>query len=667
MATIRDMCDRVAWIDDGRVREIGPPNIVCGHYETELTESFDVIKELAESGVPTSQNMLGCIYRDGDKVEQDLDLAVYWFEEAIKRDDDNAKINLADMIVSNTISDDWNKALELYMSAAQKGNRDARNKLSNLLTREKSDIGKEVVDDFSKILPSGNHWLFFDYAELLTKIAWNGDDRTEAFKWYMKSAENGNINAMYQISMMYKNGNGPKKDDAEHLKWLHMAADGVTQSQLILGDMYRDGIKLESNEKEAFRWYEAAAKNNNPDAIYQIAMMCREGRGVEKSIEESDRWFKLYFEHSLFRYINILADSFSHSRNGVYNPDLGMKWYSVNAKHNNPESEYQVALLALNGKNSFTLEKSISFLESAAKKNHFGSANQLLNLGGLGLIGDKILKNAIDCMEKIAKDGNPWAANVIGRMYADGRIVEVNTNNAIMYLKMASHCGISVSMQKLGEMYRNGTHVDQNVNEAIMWFRKGIVANNVWSAVSLVNMYGSGAAEKDDLDIAIRGLENMSLRGDVTAMRMLGSFYRSGTAVEADAEKALKWLSTASKFGDETSKHMIGEMYRDGIGVEKNASEALKWFKYAAKHGNIHSILAIIWMREAGKADDTSFEYAMKRLEQLAMGGNVFAIRNLGSIYSEGKSVPRDIEKAKEWFKKSALLGDGFSRNKLKI
>lgn len=41
-------------------------------------------------------------------------------------------------------------------------------------------------------------------------------------------------------------------------------------------------------------------------------------------------------------------------------------------------------------------------------------------------------------------------------------------------------------------------------------------------------------------------------------------------------------------------------------------------------------------------------------------------MRSMGNLYLEGKSVPKDIEKAKLWLKKSALLGDTSSRNKLK-
>ena len=137
IGTIRDMCDRVAWIDGGKIREIGRPNVVCGHYETELAESLEVISELAEAGVPASQNSLGCMYRDGINVEKNIEIAKQWFERAAKYGNDDAKINLADLMVAEEKPEEYDVILELYMSAARKGNRDARLKLSRILTREK--------------------------------------------------------------------------------------------------------------------------------------------------------------------------------------------------------------------------------------------------------------------------------------------------------------------------------------------------------------------------------------------------------------------------------------------------------------------------------------------------------------------------------------------------
>ena len=661
MGTMREMCDRVAWIDGGKIREIGAPNVVCGHYETELAESFEVIKELAESGVPASQNALGCMYRDGVNVDRNAEHAKTWFEKAAGYGNEEAKINLADMLIAEGKPEDRERALGLYMSTARKGNRDARNKLSRLLTQEKRDIGREVAEDFVKLLPSGNPTLYYDYADLITKTAWNNEERFKALEWFQRSADSGNVNAMYQISIMYRDGNGPKKDISKHLEWLVKAAEnGHVPSQLTLGNMYRDGIRVESDESEAFRWYEMAAKNGNPDAIYQVATMYRDGKGVDQNREESDRWLRLYFEHDLLRQINILADSFSHCKNGVYDPEIGMKWYSVGAEHNNADSKYQMGTMVSES------EEAESLFGSAAENGHLNAAVRLSSLYRLGLSEKPAMEKAVNTMDKLAKSGKAWAAITIGNMYANGNAAEADGSKAVEYLKIAASSSLPGAMQKLGEMYRDGTLVEQDFKEAVRWFEEGVIAGNAGSAVSLINMYCAGTAGKETFERALKGLEDMCAAGNVFAMRTLGSYYLKGRAVEADVGKAFYWYSMASKFGDSASTHTVGEMYRDGRGTDKNAVEALKWFTSAAKQGNVNSMLSMIRMHDSGHADRDAFEYALKRLEQVAEGGNVIAIHSLGNMHLEGKSVPKNNEEAKRWFEKSAKLGDAFSRNKLK-
>src|ERR1044072_9426288 len=48
-----------------------------------------------------------------------------------------------------------------------------------------------------------------------------GTDRDEqkAFEWYMKSAENGNINGQYSVAMCYKYGLGTEVDKQKAVEW----------------------------------------------------------------------------------------------------------------------------------------------------------------------------------------------------------------------------------------------------------------------------------------------------------------------------------------------------------------------------------------------------------------------------------------------------------------
>ncbi len=63
--------------------------------------------------------------------------------------------------------------------------------------------------------------------ELMTraKAAHDRGDYAEALRWFRKAADLGNANAMENIGMLYRTGQGVIRDDAEALRWWRKAAD----------------------------------------------------------------------------------------------------------------------------------------------------------------------------------------------------------------------------------------------------------------------------------------------------------------------------------------------------------------------------------------------------------------------------------------------------------
>ena len=61
-------------------------------------------------------NSIGCFFNDGICVKPDIEKAVYWYEQAIKEDDDLARSNLADILrkCSQGYPKDLKRAFELY-------------------------------------------------------------------------------------------------------------------------------------------------------------------------------------------------------------------------------------------------------------------------------------------------------------------------------------------------------------------------------------------------------------------------------------------------------------------------------------------------------------------------------------------------------------------------
>lgn len=98
-----------------------------------------------------------------------------------------------------------------------------------------------------------------------------GLDERKALEWFHKSAHQGNTDAMYNIGVMFYEGKGAYRSDQSAVEWWKLAADGGNPNgQYNLGVMYAFGIGIGQDTNKAVSLWEAAAKQGHPDAIEML-------------------------------------------------------------------------------------------------------------------------------------------------------------------------------------------------------------------------------------------------------------------------------------------------------------------------------------------------------------------------------------------------------------
>jgi len=87
-------------------------------------------------------------------------------------------------------------------------------------------------------------------------VAHRHGDYQAAVKLWQPLAEKGQVDAQYNLGVMYYSGDGVKQDYVEAAKWLRMAAEqGDKQAQYYLGSMYLNGEGVKQSESEAHKWF----------------------------------------------------------------------------------------------------------------------------------------------------------------------------------------------------------------------------------------------------------------------------------------------------------------------------------------------------------------------------------------------------------------------------
>jgi len=104
----------------------------------------------------------------------------------------------------------------------------------------------------------------------------------EKFQKALPKAENGNLDAQYDIATMYERGRGTARDEKTAVTWFQKAADnGHVKSAYKLGYAFLKGRGTEKNFEEAYRWLKFASDKGYERAHFYLAEMMELGDGID--------------------------------------------------------------------------------------------------------------------------------------------------------------------------------------------------------------------------------------------------------------------------------------------------------------------------------------------------------------------------------------------------
>lgn len=87
-------------------------------------------------------------------------------------------------------------------------------------------------------------------------VAHKRGDYVTALKWWKSLAEQGVVNAQFNLAQMYRCGEGVAQNSATAAEWYRKAALlGDKESQYHLGSMYLNGEGVKQDEAEAHKWF----------------------------------------------------------------------------------------------------------------------------------------------------------------------------------------------------------------------------------------------------------------------------------------------------------------------------------------------------------------------------------------------------------------------------
>jgi hypothetical protein len=231
---------------------------MAAYQAEDFATAHNIWLTLAEYGDAEAMYWMGELSYYGYGVEQNYQLAAYWYEMAAEFDHSEALYSLGWMNdAGEYFAPDPEQALYWYERAAEQGDTVAMDQVERLRGEGYGSGGVSVSSS-----GCGDCGRDFDNG----MAAYDAEDYATAYDVWLPLAENGDAEAMYLVGGLFYWGRDPFTQDFEKAAaWYERAAQsGHGEAAQSLGYMYRDGNGFEIDLGAALRWFDLAAAHRAP-------------------------------------------------------------------------------------------------------------------------------------------------------------------------------------------------------------------------------------------------------------------------------------------------------------------------------------------------------------------------------------------------------------------
>ncbi|MBR5497509.1 MAG: SEL1-like repeat protein [Clostridia bacterium] len=344
---------------------------------------------------------------------------------------------------------------------------------------------------------------------------------TERFRSRLNEAENGDVEAMYEVALISYYGMSTINEDTADrdferaIYWLRKVADSDHDLRFhalnLIARMYYQGhIPDEPQSYEKAFKYHLLASEKCVASVSGVAFMKRIGVGCEFDFEGILEYYK-HLIHSGDS-MAVMAQARFLTSYGKYNEALEL-FESMETV--SPEAEYQIGLLYKSGA-VFDPPKpdyiqAAYYFRNAAEENHLQAA----------------FEYAMMCFRPTGK-------------------FKKNFKDAEKYFTIAADGGIAEAQYMLGCMYNSG-HVTKDKQKAIFYFEKARSQGHSLSAFELSLIYQQSAFK--NYEQAFNCASLAASHGMAEGEFILGNLLFWGRGCQSDINKALEMYTKAYDHG----------------------------------------------------------------------------------------------------------------------
>ncbi|OAN43713.1 hypothetical protein A6A05_05045 [Magnetospirillum moscoviense] len=164
------------------------------------------------------------------------------------------------------------------------------------------------------------------------------------------AATAGNAAAQVLLGNVYRQGLGIEADEVEAVAWYTKAANqGDVRGAFSLAVMYDLGLGTRKNDKEALRWYLAAAHKGDGPAEFNLGNMIRTGRGCPADAAVAAQWYAKAAAHGEVAALFALGTLYEAGQGVGADPAKAMAYYRQGAELGDSDCAFNLSNMLRQG------------------------------------------------------------------------------------------------------------------------------------------------------------------------------------------------------------------------------------------------------------------------------------------------------------------------------
>jgi len=152
-------------------------------------------------------------------------------------------------------------------------------------------------------------------------------------------AERGDMEAQYQLALMYANGRGVARDQTQAATWFEKATAVLDPgAQFNLGIMYFERQGVPRDYEQAAHWFKRAGERGDSEALFNLGLMYDDGKGVRRDVTEAVLWYTRAAELGLKQAQLMLAGMYRDGAGVSKDETLAYLWYAMAAEQDDKDA-----------------------------------------------------------------------------------------------------------------------------------------------------------------------------------------------------------------------------------------------------------------------------------------------------------------------------------------